>query len=344
MNRKLRLTLLVCWLTACAAPAVPRPTVTPYVGTPRPVIVDTDMAADDWLAILYLLQRQDISVIAITVTGTGGAHCEPGVQHALGLIALAGQSGIPVACGRETPLQGDHAFPKAWREDVDNLLGLTLPQGSNPAAGTAVELLAAVIQSSPEKIILLTLGPLTNVAEALQATPTLKDQLATIVIMGGAVKVPGNVGASGVGIDNPVAEWNIYADPYAASLVFQSGAPITLVPLDATNQAPITMDFFDRLERDQTTPEAEFVYRVLTRQIDFIQSGGYYFWDPLAAAILADESLATIETMSLKVVEEEGLESGWTQPTKDGTPVRVAVWADGQRFERIFLDTLNAQP
>jgi len=344
MNFKLRLTLLVCWLAACATPAAPRPTVTPYTGTPRPVVIDTDMAADDWLAILYLLNQPDVSIKAITVTGAGEAHCEPGVQHALGLIALAGRSGIPVACGRETPLQGDHAFPTAWREGVDNLQGLTLPEGSNPATGTAVELLAAVIQASPEKIILLTLGPLTNVAEALQATPTLKDQLAAIVIMGGAVKVPGNVGASGVGIDNPVVEWNIYADPHAASLVFQSGAPITLVPLDATNQAPITMDFYNQLERSHVTPEAEFVYDVLTGQKDFIESGGYYFWDPLAAAILADESLAAIETMSLKVVEEEGLESGWTQPTKDGTPMRVAVWADGQRFERIFLDALNAQP
>ena len=77
--------------------------------TPRPVIIDTDMAGDDWLAILYLLNRPDVSVQAITVTGTGEAHCGPGIKHALSLTALAGQPDIPVSCGRETPLQGDHA-------------------------------------------------------------------------------------------------------------------------------------------------------------------------------------------------------------------------------------------
>ncbi|OQY44390.1 MAG: hypothetical protein B6242_12910, partial [Anaerolineaceae bacterium 4572_78] len=70
----------------------------------KPVIIDTDMGTDDWLAMLYLLQRPELSVKAITVTGTGLAHCEPGTQNALGLVALAEQSDIPVTCGRETPL------------------------------------------------------------------------------------------------------------------------------------------------------------------------------------------------------------------------------------------------
>src|SRR5512144_2201583 len=115
---------LVLALAACSTPAAPRPTATPFSGTPRPVIVDTDMAPDDWMAILYLLQRQDISVQAITVAGTGEAHCGPGVRNALGLAALAGQPNIPVACGRETPLQGSHAFPDDWRAGADAVLGL----------------------------------------------------------------------------------------------------------------------------------------------------------------------------------------------------------------------------
>jgi pyrimidine-specific ribonucleoside hydrolase len=80
--------------------------------------------------------------------------------------------------------------------------------------------------------------------------------------MGGAVKVPGNLQVPGVQIDNRVAEWNIYVDPHAAAVVFESGAPITLVPLDATNDAPLTMAFYKRLEADHTTPEADFVYQV----------------------------------------------------------------------------------
>jgi len=99
----------------------PTPIVIPP-GGPRPLIIDTDMAMDDWLAILYLLQRKDYDVVAITVVGTGEAHCAPGVRNARGLLALAGYKQIPVACGRETPFDGGHAFPDEWRTGVDTCL------------------------------------------------------------------------------------------------------------------------------------------------------------------------------------------------------------------------------
>src|SRR5215467_9858351 len=150
----LALSLLVA---ACAAvsdtlPSV-RQTALPVgtaTTTPRSFVVDTDMAADDWMALLYLLRRPDVAVKAITVTGTGEAHCGPGMRHALGLVALANRGDIPVACGRDTPLQGAHAFPSAWRADVDNLYGLALPNATTSIAQqNAVDLLTSVIQSSP---------------------------------------------------------------------------------------------------------------------------------------------------------------------------------------------------
>jgi pyrimidine-specific ribonucleoside hydrolase len=325
--------------TTTGSPTSPSTSTDDWTGEPRRVIIDTDMAADDWMAILYLLQRPDVSIEAITVTGAGEAHCGPGTEYALGLVALAGEAAIPVACGRETPLQGDHTFPASWRQSVDNLYGLTLPEGTNPVSDqSAVELLTSLIQSSSEKMVLLTLGPLTNVAEALQSTPTLVDNLDMIYIMGGAVHVPGNVGGG-----NTKAEWNIYVDPHAANIVLESGAPVTLVPLDATNHAPLTTPFYERLKDSHSSPEATFVFDLLTKNRGFIASGGYYFWDPLAAAVLADESLATIETQDLVVVEEEGPESGYTKPAGGGSSVRVAVSADGSRFEQVFLDTLNGQ-
>ena len=333
-------------LVACAtAPAAqPAATPTPFTGEPHSVIIDTDMAPDDWMAILYLLQRPDVTVKAITVTGAGETHCEPGTRHALGLVALSGRDGIPVACGRETPLQGDHAFPTSWREGADNLQGLTLPANSSAISNqTAVQLLTSVVESSPEEVVLITLGPLTNVAGALQSAPSLVDNLEMIYIMGGAVDVPGNVGSSGVGIDNNVAEWNIYVDPRAANIVLESGAPITLVPLDATNHAPLTPAFYNRIKENHASPEATFVFDLLTKNYGFVESGGYFFWDPLAAAILTDESLATFQARGLRVVEEEGSASGRTQATDDGSRVRVAVSADGARFEQIFLEGLNAQ-
>src|SRR6185369_8316788 len=95
---------LLLVVAACAAPATPHPIATPFTGTRRAVIIDTDMAPDDWRAILYLLRRQDVAVRAITVVGTGEAHCGPGMRNALGLAALAGQPNIPVTCGRDTAL------------------------------------------------------------------------------------------------------------------------------------------------------------------------------------------------------------------------------------------------
>jgi inosine-uridine nucleoside N-ribohydrolase len=303
------------------------------------------MAADDLWAILYLLQRPDVSIKAITVSGTGETHCEPGVRHALGLVALANGGDIPVTCGRETPLQGNHAFPKDWRDAVDNLYGLSLPKTTASASKqTAVELLPSVIQSSPQKVVLLTLGPLTNVAEALQAAPSLVNKLQMIYIMGGAVDVPGNIAVSGVGIDNKVAEWNVYVDPHAANVVFKSGAPVTLVSLDATNHAPLTASFYDRIKGNHTSPEANFVFDLLTKNYGMVQSGTYYFWDSLTATMSTDQSLATFQTINLAVVEGEGPESGRTVRSNGGGSVRVAVSADGSRFEQVFLQTLNGQP
>ncbi len=330
-------------LAACGVQPAARPTPTPFTGTPRPVIVDTDMAGDDWLAILYLLNRPDVHVEAITVSGTGEAHCEPGVRNAMSLAALAGQPGVPVSCGRATPLQGEHTFPADWRTRVDALAGLSLqPNPAAPATLPAAQLLAGTINALPGKATVLTLGPLTNLAEALQLAPEIKEKIEMVYIMGGAVDVPGNVGASGAGIENPAAEWNIYVDPRAAGIVLQSGVPVTLVPLDATNHAPVTTQFYKRLKAEHTTPEAKFAFDVLTQYADFIRSGGYYFWDPLAAAILTDASLASFETRSLTVIEEEGSQSGRTLAVEGGAPARVAVNVEAERFEQVFLDTLNA--
>ena len=309
----------------------------------QPMIVDTDMAPDDWLAILYLLGRGDVDLLAITVSGTGEAHCAAGTRNALNLLALAGRPEIPVACGRETPLTGDHTFPLEWRERVDGLLGLALPENSHAAASEpAVALLSRLLAASPQLVHLLTLGPLTNVGELLEAEPELTAHVAQITVMGGAVKVSGNVAASSA-INNKVAEWNFYVDPHAAAVVLGSGAPVTLVPLDATNTVPLTTDFLNRLRYDRTTPVAEFAYRVLAAQGEFIRRGQYYVWDALAAAVAADADLATPETLPVSVVEVDGEESGRTQESAVGANVQVALKADRARFETVFLEAVNGR-
>jgi inosine-uridine nucleoside N-ribohydrolase len=156
--------------------------------------------------------------------------------------------------------------------------------------------------------------------------------------------VPGNVSyAAEMGIENEAAEWNIYVDPRAAALVLASGAPVTFVPLDASNQVPLDNVFYERLAAERNTPEANFVYQALSQNIGFVNSGNYYFWDPLTAAVAIDESLAIFVTGSVIVIEGDGPESGATREGESGSPARWATTVDGERFTAHFLDALNGR-
>ena len=186
---------------------------------PRPVVIDSDMTTDDFMATLYLLNNPDFSVKAITVTGTGWAFCDAGVRAALGLVKLADYGDVPVSCWTDKPLLGDSPVPNDWRTTVEGIDALGLPQGGTPSDLDAVELFTSTIQNSPEKVTVLAIGPLTNIGQALENTPSLVDNIEMIYIMGGAVDVPG----SDVSDENTSAEWNIYLDPLAARLVFESG-------------------------------------------------------------------------------------------------------------------------
>ncbi|MFN2180144.1 MAG: nucleoside hydrolase [Candidatus Promineifilaceae bacterium] len=311
----------------------------------QPILIDTDMAVDDWLAILYLLQRPDVDVRAITVAGTGEAHCGPGVKNALDLVALAGRPEIPVACGHETPLQGNHVFPQSWRDNVDRLAGLSIPANpTQPQGEDAAALITGAVRDAGGDLLIITLGPLTNLAQAFAEDPAVAREVKEIFVMGGAMSVPGNVGmVPETGIENDRAEWNIYVDPYAASQVLASGAPVTLVPLDATNQVVLDKAFYDRLEGDRASPEAEFVYRALTQNIGFVNSGLYYFWDPLTAAIAVDQGLGSFASQPVLVIEEEGPEVGAVRADESGSLVRITVAAEEERFKQEFLDVLNGR-
>jgi len=311
---------------------------------PIPVIIDTDMAPDDWMAILYLLQSSLVEVKTVTVVATGEAHARPGTRNALGLLALAGRSDIPVASGRKTPLQGDHKWPLLVRKLVDWRFSLLLPRGkAKPSTLSAVELLIKQAMESPRKVVLFAIGPLTNIAEAMQQHPEIGEKIERIVIMGGAVNVPGNITPSGFNsVDNHTAEWNIYCDPYAAAVVFASGTPIMLVPLDVTNTVPMTREFHDRSAQLRLTPAADFVHRTVGRLKFLIDRHAYYFWDPLAAVLITHEDLGEYEPVKLRVSAGEGPDSGRTLESENGHILRVCTKVDRERFETIFLETLNS--
>jgi pyrimidine-specific ribonucleoside hydrolase len=268
-------------------------------------------------------------------------HCDPGVENALGLVAVSGHEEIPVSCGKETPLAGDHVFPAEWRQGADDTYGVDLPAGGAVSELSAPDLIIDIVQNSVEPITIVAVGPLTNIAEAIQKDPEIGTKIEEIYIMGGAVNVEGNVGNSGVGIQNEYAEWNIYIDPVAANIVFDSGIPIVLVPLDATKDVPITRNFYRALGNNRDTPQANLVYEMLTANLGFVDSGGFQFWDTLTSAIFTDESIATFEEFQLSVVEAEGPESGYTKPDPSGPTIRVATSADRGTFEAIFLTVLN---
>ncbi len=331
-----RMVLLL--LVACLLPGMVVVSAQSEASEARPVIVDSDMASDDWMALAYLLSRSDIAIQAITVTGTGFATCEAGVEAALRMVARVNYGEVPVSCWTDMPLMGENPVPESWRTTLETVEALGLPEGGEPAEENAVELFTSTVQAATEPITVLALGPLTNIAAALEATPSLVDNIAEIVVMGGAVDVDGSF----VSEENTSAEWNIYADPHAARLTFESGVPITLVPLDATNETPVTPDFVTRLREAPQTAATEIVLAALANSQDSIEAGGYYFWDPLAAVVLTNPELVTLETRDVTVIDVPGNEYGRTKPVGNGPEIRVATAPDAEAFEQLFIDTLSS--
>jgi len=311
------------------------------LGTPEPipVLLDADMAMDDIGALFYLAQHPGVDLRAITVNGVAFAHCEGGVRNALGLLEVAGAPEIPVSCGREEAYPGGIPAPADWRKSADNLYGAQVRTGGREAdERSAAELLADTIQAAPGEIVVVAIGPLTNLAEAFQADPTLASQIKEIIIMGGAVDAPGNVADGDPA--NRVAEWNFIADPVAADIVLASGAPITLVPLDATNDVPFTRSFYERLRSGALTRSAVFTYNLMYMNQWWL-NGGMYWWDTLAATLVTDPELVTVEEMALDVITDEGPEMGRTVETPSGSSMQVATAADRPAFEALFLAVLN---
>ena len=322
-------------ITPSATPAM---VVVPSPGGPTPVVLDADMSADDAMAIPFLVREPLLDVRAVNVVGTGLVHCAQGIQFATDILAALGRRDIPVSCGGETPVGPGHEFPPEWRARADAEYGLSIPR--RPASipdMTPTERMQAVAAAADRLITVIATGPMTNLAEALAADPSLRSKIERIVTMAGAVDVPGNVD---LGSGPLPAEWNVYADPTAWDLVLRSGIPMMVIPLDATKDAPVNAAFLGELEGDHAAAPADIVYELLLRgALD--PAYGDQLWDPLAAVMTVDESVGTVETIPLKVVTAEGRESGRTIRADDGVPVRVATAADQSRFEERFLQGLR---
>jgi inosine-uridine nucleoside N-ribohydrolase len=297
-----------------------------------PVVVVGDADWSELMADLYLLSRSDVDVLAIAITGTGMSHCPEGAENIASVVAALGGD-VPVACGANDPLEGFNAFPGAWRANADLFGGLELPSGI-VSDKTASELITSAILESAYRVHVLSHGPLTDLASAIAADPLIVDNIERITIMGGALDVPGNT------MSNPNADWNFWIDPKAARDVIGSGAPITLVPLDATNQAPISVFFLDALAANQHERAAEILHEYVLSDPS-VTGPGAYFWDPLTAAVMLEPDLAVFKRVAIRVLDGETDEQGRIREDPAGTDVRVVVSVDGDEFLQHFLRTLN---
>ncbi len=150
---------------------------------------------------------------------------------------------------------------------------------------------------------ILALGPLTNIAEAMERDPSVGAHIREIVLMGGAVRVPGNLQDGGVfHTNNSTAEWNMFIDPVAASMVFRSGVPIRLIALDATNKVKIGLGFLREFEAKARSPLGRVVAEVLEADRETIDQGIFYAWDPLAAAALLRPGIVKIAAMHIEIM------------------------------------------
>jgi purine nucleosidase len=198
------------------------------------IILDTDPGIDDALALFLALASPDVQLEAIT-TVSGNVPVDMTTRNALSLLELTGRSDVPVARGCDRPLVRQPVVAD-YVHGRNGLGEVVLPEPAlRPLASHAVDVIIEKVMSAPGEITLVPIGPLTNIALAVRREPRIAQQVREVVIMGGALRVPGNV--------TPVSEFNVYADPHAAHIVLQADWPVRLVSLDATNRA--------RLQREQ---------------------------------------------------------------------------------------------
>jgi len=305
-----------------------------------PILIDTDAGSDDFMAVALLLSDPSVTIDAITVVN-GLAHVGPGARNMTRLLDLAGRGRVPVFAGRVAPLRGTAEFPAEWRKIADDLPGVDLPASSRaPESKPAAAYLVERLRRGPP-VRILALGPLTNLAEALTHDHSIAKNIQEIVIMGGALHVPGNLGDGGVfHTNNTTAEWNIFVDPLAASIVFKSGIPIRLIALDATNKVPIGPEFLREFESKAHSPLGRAVAAVLKADEETINAGIFYAWDPLAAAALLKPAI--VKTVPVHIdVRQDPPEEGRTAETPGKPNANVAVDADAPAFRALFLEAFT---
>ena len=301
------------------------------------VILDVDTGVDDALAIMLAVRSSELEVLGIT-TVSGNVPVLQVTKNTLLVLDMLDAPAIPVVMGTAVPLARE-PFTAVEVHGDDGLGGVAgkYPRPSHRAMQGASEFLLETIRQLPGELTLVATGPLTNVAAAIQKDRKTMRQLQGITIMGGAIRVPGNVG--------PTTEFNFAVDPEAAAVVFEAGLPITLVPLDVTEQVILTR------KATETAPGAgtlqKFIREITGATMMFHREhegvDGMFLHDPLAVGTVVDPSLVQTQPMAVAVERRGELTAGMAvvDLRRGGRPTptaAVCVEVEAARFLRMFAE------
>jgi inosine-uridine nucleoside N-ribohydrolase len=271
----------------------------------RRVIIDTDPGVDDALALLLAMRSPELQIEGITPVA-GNVPLELTLPNALRMVEIAGRTDIPVAVGAKVPLTR-RLVTAAYAHGENGLGGAVFPEPrTKPIDEPAASFIRRIVRKYPGEVTLITIGPLTNVATALASDAELAPMVHSIVMMGGSLS-GGNI--------TPAAEFNVYVDPEAARIVFQSGIPITMVGLDVTRKTSLTDQHVKTLESSDNRV-SQAAAKIARNAIDHNREQGFLvgpnMHDSLAVAAFLDPTVVTLEDYYVDVETTGELTAGET--------------------------------
>ena len=286
-----------------------------------PVIFDHDGGIDDILSLLLTLTMEQVDLKGVCITP---ADCYPddALVSSLKLLTLAERSEVPVAVGE---LVGPNPFPPEWRAQprICHTMPAMLRINESREAVSALPAhlwLKQYLQDTPDKVTMVLTGPATNLAWVLQHYPALAEKLQTVIWMGGAITVKGNVAMHD---HNGSAEWNAYWDPKATQALITSRAPLLMVPLDATNTLPVNKAFLQTLAHTDTAL-SDLAGQLWANTVTAIPAYEftYFLWDILATSLLGLNEEAYSVSEDCLQVSVTTPNAGQTYRCSSGNPVR----------------------
>jgi len=290
------------------------------------VIYDTDPGVDDAMALYYALAHSEINVLGVTTTFGNVAVAQAAV-NALYLLAIAGHHGIPVTQGVTAPLGKPGEDPPAHIHGADGLgnLAQRVAHTLRLDPRRSAQFMVDMARANPGQITVVAVGPLGNLALALEIEPQLPRLLRAVVIMGGTVLEPGNV--------SPVAEANIWNDPHAADRVFCAGFALTMVGLDVTHQVILPVTLFKQLAAHHRHIATDTLHHAVAFYANFYSDlyphvaaiHGCFGHDVLAFVALTDPQLFQTETGAMRVAVD-GLAQGQTMLKRKSIPYPQNGW------------------